>query len=123
MEVAVGVFGVLGKGVSCSVRWVANRSVGGSVTYSDFLQQRLEEDVVVDACLDDFGVVGHVDQHGEGIFGDGRVVFDQELEIADRFEGVALEQTGLSCAKSDQVLGGWCRVLVFCYFPIVAFVD
>jgi hypothetical protein len=81
-------------------------------SYGDFLQQRLEEDVVVDACLDDFGVVGHVDQHGEGIFGDGRVVFDQELEIADRFESVAFEQTGLSGAESDQILGGWCRVLV-----------
>jgi hypothetical protein len=85
----------------------------GGWSYSDLLQQRLEEDVVVDACLDDFGVIRHVDQHGKGIFGDGRVVFDQELEIADRFESVAFEQTGLSCAESDQVLGGWCRVLVF----------
>jgi hypothetical protein len=83
----------------------------GVWSYSDFFQQRLKEDVVVDACLDDFGVVGHVDQHGEGIFGDWRVVFDQELEIADRFEGVAFEQTGLSCAESDQVLGGWCCLI------------
>jgi hypothetical protein len=89
-------------------------------SYGDLLQQRLEEDVVVDACLDDFRVVGNVDQHGKGILGDWRVVFDQELEIADRFEGVAFEQTGLSCAESDQVLGGWCRVLVFGLFLAIS---
>jgi hypothetical protein len=96
----------------------------GVWSYGDFFQQRLEEDVVVDASLDDFGVVGHVDQHGEGIFGDWRVVFDQELEIADRFEGVAFEQTGLSCAESDQVLGGWCRVLVFgCFWRFLLTIE
>lgn len=75
-------------------------------SYGDFFQQRLEEDVVVDTCLDDFWVVRHIDEHSEGISGDGSVVFDQELEIADRFESVAFEQTRLSCAETDQVLGG-----------------
>jgi len=92
--------------------WIAFRSRLGR-SYGDFFQQRLEEDVVVDTCLDNFWVVRYVDKHGEGIFGDGRVVFDQKLEIADRFEGVAFEQTGLSCAESDQVLGGWYLALVF----------
>jgi hypothetical protein len=109
----------LGSWVGLAVRSVVSGGESfdwGDWSYSNFLQQRLEEDVVVDACLDDFWVVGHVDQHGKGILGDGRVVFDQELEIADRFESVAFEQTGLSCAETDQVLGGWYRALVFDFF-------
>ena len=77
-------------------------------SYSDSLEKVLEENLVVNTSLDDLFIVRQIDQHCEGIFGDCGIILDQKLEIRDRLEGVALEQTRLSGTESNQVFGG-CR--------------
>lgn len=61
--------------------------MGGIVllTYSHPAQQILKELVIVDQTADDLLIVGHVDEHSEGIFGDGGVILDQEFEVDDGF--------------------------------------
>lgn len=82
--------------------------MGGIVflTYGHPAQQILEELVIVDQTADDLLIVGHIDEHGEGIFRDGRVILDQKFEVDDGFQVVVFEQTGLGGAVSDKVLGG-----------------
>lgn len=75
------------------------------LTHCHSLEQVLQECLVVDTLLDDLLVVREVDQHCERIFSDQWIIFDQELEIADRLERVAFEETGLSGTESNQVLG------------------
>lgn len=85
------------------------RTPRNNASYSDPLEQCLKEDLIVNASLDDLFVIRQVDQHCEGIFGDCCVIFDQQLEISDGLECVALEQTRLSSAESNQVFGS-CNV-------------
>jgi len=76
-----------------------------NVSYSHSFEQSFKEDLVVNTSLDDLLVIRQVDQHRESIFGDRCIVLDQQLEISNRLEGVALEQTRLSSAESNQVFG------------------
>lgn len=104
MEVAVAVLGVLGVwmlvGGGCEV---AN---GVLEAYCDFAEHVFDELLVVYEALEDFLVVGDVDEHREGILRDRCVVFDQQFKVGDGLELVALEEAGLSAAVSDQVFGG-----------------
>lgn len=74
-------------------------------SYSDSLEKVFKEDLVVNTSLDDLFIIRQVDQHCEGILGDCCIILDQKLEIRDRLERVALEQTRLSGTESNQVLG------------------
>ena len=75
------------------------------MSYSDSLEKILEEDFVVNTILDDLLIIRQIDQHCEGILGDCGIILDQQLEIRNGLECVTLEQTRLSSAESNQVLG------------------
>lgn len=76
------------------------------LTYSHPAQQILKELVIVDQTADDLLIVGHVDEHGKGIFRDGRVILDQKFEVDDGFQVVVFEETGLGGTVANKVLGG-----------------
>lgn len=84
------------------------------MSYSDSLEKILEEDFVVDTILDDLLIIRQIDQHCEGILGDCGIILDQQLEIRDRLESVALEKTRLRSAESNQVLGSYqfCQIVI-----------
>ena len=92
MEVAVGVFGVL-YFLSVAV-WQSvfeRRFIAGWRSYGNSLEEVFQEDLIVNAILDDLFIVRQIDQHCEGILGDGGIILDQQLEIRDGLECVALE--------------------------------
>jgi hypothetical protein len=91
-----------------------DRYIVGCRSYSDSLEKVLEEHFIVNTGLDDLLVIRQVDQHCEGILGDRGIILDQQLEIRDGLERVALEQTRLSGTESNQVLGGYrfCQPIV-----------
>jgi hypothetical protein len=88
-------------------------------TYGDSLEKSFKENLIIDASLDDLLIIRQVDQHCESILGDCCVIFDQQLEISNWLERVALEQTRLSSAESNQVLGGCIASQIFVPLSII----
>lgn len=80
----------------------------GELTYGYPRKKSLEKRIVFGKLFEHFGIGRDVDEDGEGVLGYGRIVLDEELEILDGFELIALEEGDICLRVSDQMLGGCC---------------
>lgn len=75
-------------------------------TYSNANKYALHKLIIASDILQNRRVHRQVHQNREGILGDRRVVFDEELQVSDRLQVVCLEQHWLRMRISYQVLDG-----------------